>query len=519
MPSRSIQRVFILLLGPLFLAFGLGGCASLPSLEDRTISLAMTDTDDTRLGRAIAPQIAAHPGLSGIHPLLDARNAFAARVLLARTAERSLDVQYYIWHPDMSGTLMFEALHEAAERGVRVRLLLDDNNAAGLDPILAALDARANIEVRLFNPFPVRGPAVFGYLTDFPRLNRRMHNKSFTADNQATIVGGRNIGDEYFGADEDVAFIDLDALAVGPVVRDVSRDFDRYWASASAYPVDRLLVPAAPEKLAELVGQASLIERDPAARAYVEAVHASPFATQLANGALAFEWAITRMVSDDPAKGLDRSERNDELDSQLVRIIGKPRTAMDLVSPYFVPTRSGTRALTALAGEGVRIRILTNSLEATDVSAVHAGYTKRRKALLRAGITLYELRRRLPHQERSRSAGSIGSSSASLHAKTFAVDRKHLFIGSFNFDPRSARLNTELGFVIESPAMAGRMARAFDERIPAMAYEVRLAEDGRLYWINRRGEKETRLDTEPGAGFWRRAWVWFVSKLPVEWML
>ena len=520
MPRRSIQRAFALLFVLLVLAFGLGGCAGLPSLEGRTVSHAPTDTDDTRLGRAFAPQAAAHPGLSGIHALLDARDAFAARILVARAAERSLDVQYYIWHPDMSGTLLLEALHDAAERGVRVRLLLDDNNTAGLDPTLAALDAHPRIEVRLFNPFPVRGSRAFGYLTDFPRLNRRMHNKSFTADNQATIIGGRNIGDEYFGADDEVAFVDLDVLAVGPVVRDVSRDFDLYWASASAYPVDRLLAPAAPDQLAELAGQASLIERDPDARAYVDAVHASPFASQLASGAVPFHWALTRMVSDDPAKGLDRSQRDNELDSQLARIIGKPRASMDLVSPYFVPTKSGTRALSALAGEGVRIRVLTNSLEATDVTAVHAGYAKRREALLRAGITLYELRRRQPRDEPSRGIGLSGSSGASLHAKTFAVDRERLFIGSFNFDPRSARLNTELGFVIESPAMAERMARAFDTRIPAMAYEVRLDDNGHLYWIDRRQEgKETRRDTEPGASLWRRAWVWFVSKLPVEWML
>ncbi|NTV97040.1 MAG: phospholipase D family protein, partial [Thiobacillus sp.] len=240
---------------------------------------------------------------------------------------------------------------------------------------------------------------------------------------------------------------------------------------------------------------------------------------QLATGTVPFEWAATHLVSDDPAKGLDRSERDDELTSQLVRIIGKPKASMDLVSPYFVPTGSGTRALTALAGDGVRIRVLTNSLEATDVSAVHAGYAKRRKALLKAGIALYELRRRLPRGERSRAGGGLGSSSASLHAKTFAVDHARIFIGSFNFDPRSARLNTELGFVIESPALAERMARAFDERIPVLAYEVRLNEEGGLYWIERRGDGEVRREDEPGVGFWRRFWVWLVSKLPIEWML
>jgi putative cardiolipin synthase len=206
----------------------LGACGTLPSLENRSTSAGLLDTDTTQLGRALSPRVDAHPGRSGIYPLPDARDAFAARVLLAQAAERTLDAQYYIWHDDMTGTLLFEALHAAADRGVRVRLLLDDNRTSGLDTTLAALDAHPNIEVRLFNPFVIRQPRVIGFITDFSRANRRMHNKSFTADNQVTIIGGRNVGDEYFGATEGFVFVDLDVMAVGPVVKDVSRDFDRY---------------------------------------------------------------------------------------------------------------------------------------------------------------------------------------------------------------------------------------------------------------------------------------------------
>jgi putative cardiolipin synthase len=206
----------------------LGACSTLPSLENRSHSTALLDTGTTRLGRAVSPLVDAHAGRSGIHPLPDAHDAFAARVLLAQAAERTLDAQYYIWHNDMTGTLLFEALHAAADRGVRVRLLLDDNRTSGLDTTLAALDAHPNIEVRLFNPFVVREPRLFGFITDFSRANRRMHNKSFTADNQETIIGGRNIGDEYFDAAEGFVFVDLDVMAVGPVVKDVSNAFDRY---------------------------------------------------------------------------------------------------------------------------------------------------------------------------------------------------------------------------------------------------------------------------------------------------
>jgi putative cardiolipin synthase len=211
----------------------LQGCAHLPSLENRSVSTALQDTADTRLGKSVLPLTRAHPGKSGVFALPNGRNAFAARVLLANAAERTLDVQYYIWHKDMSGTLLFEVLHRAADRGVRVRLLLDDFNTEGLETILAALNAHPNIEVRLFNPFAHRQWRFLDFVSDFSRVNRRMHNKSFTADNQVTIIGGRNVGDEYFGAGQENLFVDLDVMAIGPVVKDVSREFDRYWNSAS----------------------------------------------------------------------------------------------------------------------------------------------------------------------------------------------------------------------------------------------------------------------------------------------
>jgi putative cardiolipin synthase len=481
--------------------------------------MAFVDTDTTRLGGAISPRVAAHPGKSGIYPLRDSHSAFAARALLAKSAERSLDIQYYIWHKDMSGTLMFEALHNAADRGVRVRLLLDDNNTSGLDNTLAALDAHPNIEVRLFNPFVIRSPRWIGYVTDSFRLNRRMHNKSFTADNQATIIGGRNVGDEYFGAADDALFVDLDVLAVGPVVNEVSKDFDRYWASASSYPVDRLLPPVDSALLAERASAVSLIERDPAAAVYMNVLRNSPFVRELVEGRLPLEWAATRMVSDDPAKGLGLAAPDAFLREKLKQIIGEPTTSVDLVSAYFVPAAAGTDAFVAMAERGVKIRVLTNSLEATDVAVVHAGYAKRRKPLLEAGITLYELRRLSPDTGKIESAGQYGSSGSSLHAKTFSVDRSRVFIGSFNFDQRSVNLNTEMGFVIDSPALAQKIAAAFDDRIPNDAYQVRLSDTGDLYWIERRQGELVRHDTEPGTSVWQRSGVWFMSLLPIEWLL
>ena len=493
--------------------------SALPSLDGRNASAAFADTDTTRLGHAITPLVEVHPGASGLYPLLDSRDAFAARMLLASAAERSLDVQYYIWREDMSGTLLLEALYEAAERGVRVRLLLDDSNTSGFDPTLAALDAHRNIEVRLFNPFAIREPRAIGYLTDFFRLNRRMHNKSFTADNQATIIGGRNVGDEYFDATDGTVFVDLDVIAVGPVVADVSKDFDGYWASESSYPADRLLAPADTARIARLASAATQVERDPAAAAYVQAVRDSPFVRELIEGRLALEWAPTRMVSDDPAKALGRASSETLVRHQLKTIIGEPAEVVELVSAYFVPGAEGVDSFASMAERGVKLRVLTNSLEATDVAAVHAGYAKRRKALLEAGIELYELRRSSRNASAGRGGPSFGSSGSSLHAKTFAVDGVRAFIGSFNFDPRSAELNTEMGFVIDSPALAQRIETAFDARIPARSYEVRLSDTGELYWIERREGKESRHDTEPGTNLWQRTGLWLLSRLPIEWLL
>ncbi len=512
----------------------LTACSSLPPLDGRSVSTALQDTADTALGQAIQPRVQAHPAKSGIHLLDDSNDAFAARMLLAHRAERSLDVQYYIWHDDLTGTLLFEALHQAAERGVRVRLLLDDNNTSGLDGLLAALDSHPNIEVRLFNPFAVRSPRAIGYLTDFFRLNRRMHNKSFTADNQVTIVGGRNIGDEYFGAGTGTLFADLDVMAIGPVVAAVSNDFDRYWVSGSTYPAQRLLPAAEPDGLAELTRRAAAVERNTEAAAYVEAVRTSPFVERLLRHELDLLWAPTRMISDDPAKGLGNAPPEQLLTAQLEPAIGPIERSLQIVSPYFVPARSGTDDLLRLASSGVQISVLTNSLEATDVAAVHAGYAKRRKTLLEAGVTLFELRRAsLGPQARPRTSSKLGigsgsgggsskfsgSSATSLHAKTFAADQQRVFIGSFNFDPRSAKLNTEMGFVIDNADIAQQIAQAFEDGLKATAYRVRLTKEGELEWVEQQGEEIVVHQTEPGTTFGQRLLIRVLSVLPIEWML
>jgi putative cardiolipin synthase len=487
-------------------------------------SQAYTDTVDTRLGRALAPGIAAHPGRSGVFGLPDPRDAFAARVLLARTAERSLDVQYYIWHGDRSGTLLFSALHDAAERGVRVRLLLDDNNTGGLDPVLGTLDAHPNIEVRLFNPFPMRNARMLGFLTDFSRLNRRMHNKSFTADNQLTVVGGRNVGDEYFGAGDGVLFTDLDVVTCGPVVGAVSGEFDRYWDSGSAYPASRIVPAVDDAAVAEVRARFAAVAAEPGTATYIEAVRNSGLVESLLDGRLAWEWAPTRLISDDPAKGLDKAEARAQMLYQMGQVIGAPAERVDLVSPYFVPEEAGTETFAALARRGVAVRILTNALEANDVAAVHAGYAKWRKPLLEAGVRLYELKRTAamtPPSGKShdKAKGLGGSSAASLHAKTFSVDARRAFVGSFNFDPRSARLNTELGLVIDSPRLAQAVVDALDRELPLNAYEVQLDGEGGLVWLDRSGDTVVRHTHDPGVSAFKRGLVKVMSWLPIDGLL
>lgn len=509
--------------GIIALTFIVAGCQSLPSLEGRSQSQAYTkeQVSDTYFAKAMTPLEQQHgAGQSGIYPLIEADEAFAARMLLAKYAQRSLDVQYYIWRRDMTGIMLFEALHEAADRGVRVRLLLDDHNTNGNDPILLGLHSHENIEVRLFNPFMLRSPRWWGFITDFSRLNRRMHNKSFIADNSLSIIGGRNIGDEYFGATDDVLFADLDILSAGAAVRDVSEDFDKYWHSASSYPLGRVISKNNAMPLTELRKQATDIRGSETAQKYVAYLRESPFIAQLEQRNIDFEWLKVRMVSDDPRKGLGKAEKEGLLIQQFQDIIGDPTVDVELVSPYFVPTAAGVEAFAWLVRKGVEVKVLTNSLSATDVAIVHAGYAKRRKALLKAGVTLYEMQRHPTQVKRmKRKKRFLGSSGSSLHAKTFSVDQKHVFVGSFNFDPRSANLNTELGFVIDSPRLARRINQAFYDEIPAHAYQVKLTSTGRIYWTEQSDAGVNTYTSEPKTSLWRRASTHMLSWLPIEGLL
>jgi putative cardiolipin synthase len=479
----------------------------------------------TRLDRLIGElAVGAPAGTSGVVSINVPLDAFAVRVALIRAAERSLDIQYYIWHGDTSGMMLLDEVRRAADRGVRVRMLLDDNGIPGLDDELAVLDAHPAIEVRIFNPFVHRRFKLLGLLTDFRRLNRRMHNKSLTVDDVATIVGGRNIGNAYFGGDPTLAFADLDVLAVGDVARDVGAAFDAYWESAPAHRASATIRPASAGDAGSMRKRLILMSDSALGRTLTDATTHQTVVDDVLDGRPALDWVRARVVVDPPAKIEAAVETTvpDSLVAQLARALGPAERELDLVSSYFVPGRAGAEALARFARRGVRVRIVTNSLATSDVAAVHAGYARRRAGLLRAGVRLYELRPDAGVAPTAVTRSWLplrGSSGASLHGKTFALDRERIFVGSFNIDPRSIRLNTEMGLVIESVAMAASLSEALDRHLADVAYEVRLAADGRIEWAEHTETGEIIHRREPKAGAARRIGVRMLSWLPIEWLL
>lgn len=452
------------------------------------------------------------PGQTGVAPLGDGTDAFAARILLADAAISSIDAQYYIWRGDLTGSLLLDALRRAADRGVRVRLLLDDHGTSGLDAEIAQLNAHENAEVRLFNPFNLRRFKKLSFAFDFFRLNRRMHNKSFTVDGLATIVGGRNIGDEYFFTGPTPLFVDLDVLAVGQIVRDVSTDFDRYWASRSAHLAAAIVTLRGGDPISDRLTRWHGV---PTVAEYSATIARSNIMTSLAAGTLDLEWTRAVLVSDTPVKGKREVPRKQLLTSQLMRAVGTVERQLDGVTPYLVPGAAGVKAFATLHVQGVKVRMLTNSLEATDVLPVHAGYAKRRKAMLKRGVGLFELRRQaapgVPDE-----LGIFGSSGASLHAKTFAVDGERIFIGSFNFDPRSIQLNTEMGLLIDSERLATGLHAAFDAGFSGFAWRVEAGKGG-LAWVD--PAAGTNTSVEPGSSPSRSLALTVIGWLPVEWLL
>jgi putative cardiolipin synthase len=517
------HKSFTLVLSGLIASFLLSTCASLPPNTDRTESPAYEDTHATALGRGINDRSQSHGDESGFYLLANGLDAFVARAALADVAERSIDTQYYMIHNDVVGSLFVHKLYEAAERGVRVRLLVDDIDQGGRDIGAVILDAHPNIEVRIFNPFSRNTGRTVQYVTGFGKQTRRAHNKSFTVDNQATILGGRNIGSEYFNDDPELAFVDIDVLSVGPVARDVSSSFDLYWNSELSYPISTLVkdLPT-DEEAAERKKQFEAFVAQQYESEYVQHLRNSELAKLLRDGGGNYFWGAGEVVADDPAKLThDTSVSEYRLTEQLKPYMEGVSTELIVFSPYFVPGKAGVTFLKNLRDKGVRVRILTNALSSTDVSAVHAGYSKYRKALLRIGVELYELNKNLSAEERRvMKEGGIGDSKASLHAKAFVIDRKQVFIGSLNLDPRSIVQNTEIGVIFDSKEIAEFMADGFDRRIGQIAFRLELQRDGQgreqIVWHGLVDGKLQTFHVDPYTSFWKRFGVGFIGIFPIE---
>jgi putative cardiolipin synthase len=528
-----IKSVFVICLVTV-----LASCASLPKDYERHVSHALEDTSDTPFSRAVIQAVKDHPGETGVYMLDNGKDAFVARIKLIEHAERSLDVQYYIWHEDLTGKVMHDRLLAAADRGVRVRLLLDDLDTAGKEANLVAMDSHPNLEIRLYNPFANRKNRFLDFASDLGRVNRRMHNKSLTADNMISIAGGRNIGDEYFGAQLDVDFSDLDMMAIGAVVKDISSAFDLYWNSDYVIPLSAFATKETvrKNKLAALDEELDKFLEEARNSSYAQALRESDLVKKLEKKELQFFWGKAVLIYDHPSK-VEASEVQDgtHMALDLKKVMDETQRELIIISPYFVPGHNFVNYLTGLVKKGVNVKILTNSLAANDVPIVFSGYKGYRWDLIRGGVELYEFKPLLTKEEKKKEDKEedkikkswIGSSRASLHAKSLGFDRQKIFVGSFNVDPRSVVLNTEMGIIFENEHYAQKLGTGFEKKIMTLAYQLKIKEipsDDALMdspvlaleWVTMEGGKEVRYNNEPETTWWQRFLTGFMALLPLE---
>jgi putative cardiolipin synthase len=488
-------------------------CASEPRDDSRTVSTAFPDYLDTSVGQLFEEAAVRHPGKSGFAIIRHGRQAFTARIALTELAEKSLDVQYYIWEADETGRILAERLIRAADRGVRVRVLVDDINLAGRDPLVAAMDAHPWMEVRVFNPFAHRNSRGIDFLIDLARINHRMHNKVMVADNALAIVGGRNIGNHYFEVATDANFRDLDIAATGPVVREVSDVFDHFWNGEWAVPIDSLVdrpYTEADMQVAVATMRTRIAEDD-----YPHPLDqdVDSLKSELASIRDQFIWAPGQIVWDDPAS-VSEGIRHGSMITALLEKVDTLQDELLLESAYFVMQQLSIEKIKELRERGVRVRVMTNSLASNDVIAAHAGHAKRRKEVLESGVELYEMR---PDASVIKKSIVSGESKAALHTKAIVFDRESVFIGSFNLDPRSASINTEAGLYVESAELAEQVIAYMDEGVlPENSYQVLLDDEGDLVWMTETDGVDVKFHKDPETGFWNRFVSGLIELLPVE---
>ncbi|UZD54036.1 phospholipase D family protein [Caldimonas aquatica] len=547
-PGRAWRSALL----ALWAAWWLSGCASLPAAVASEPSFAWSRPQATRLGQ-VAAASSPQPRYSGFRLLVSGEEAFATLRTLIRSAQRTLDLQYYLIHNDGSTRALLQDVKAAADRGVRVRFLLDDIHTADVEAELLELSAHPHIDVRLFNPFPggrfSMVTRVFSSLTDIARINQRMHNKMLVADNALAVTGGRNLGDPYFLRSPQSNFLDLDVLAAGPVVQQLSHAFDTYWNHRLAYPVESLArkeegrgkgragqgaeedgleadgIPA-PSSPAPGVHEGRAQGRDTPAPSLLapakEGGQAAPsrLERELARGRLQLDWAPATLLVDQPSKIASEGDpaSTETIADDVAALLRRSEHEAVIISPYYVPGARGLALVQELRAKGVRVRVLTNSLAATDAPVVHIGYARYRPELVRLGVELHELEPRIA-APRTRHIGSFGSSRASLHVKAVVVDRRLLLVGSMNMDPRSERLNTEMGLVVRSAALADDLVRLYDGVTADHSYRVELDDEGRVRWVKGTGAAAQVHTSEPQASAWLRLMLWMLTPFAPEEML
>ncbi len=512
--------------------FVLSACSHTPivrTMPEKNASLSRIASVDTNLGQYLQTLGENPQNDSAVTVLRSGMEAFLARALLIKAAEDTLDLQYYIWKKDTTGQIITSLLLEAADRGVRVRLLLDDLNTSGKDDELLTLNKHENIEVRLFNPFSSRKRRLWNFFSDFTRLNHRMHNKLFIADGQFAIIGGRNIGDEYFQASSQVDFEDIDLLATGQFMPQAGTSFDHYWNSQMSYPADSVIDLSSPSYDLQAMQQHLYDFRESQRDSvYARALTDQKLFRDLLDSNVEWFWGQLDLLYDDVGKtsapGSDTGESPEILAQQLKHHVSSLTEELLIISPYFVPDRILLDTLAELRTKGVRIIILTNSLASTDVSAVHAGYQKYRKPLLNIGVELYELNAtREKRKHRGKLIEYTGSSRASLHAKTYVFDRKKLFIGSLNLDPRSVYINTEIGLLVENAELASLVTNSLEDVLESETFRLGLTKDAsgmgtqeQLTWSYIDQGETITTSNEPGVSVLRAISVWLLSLLPID---
>jgi putative cardiolipin synthase len=512
-------------------ALALGACTRSDLKPDyvRRPSSAPAPADDAPLVVEARKLAEGRGDDSGLRLLMNSIDALLARLALADRATHSIDLQYYIFHGDATGKLVAQHLLAAADRGVRVRILLDDLHEGPRDAVLHALDDHPNIEIRVFNPFYERASSTWGlgkqFLGDFSRLNRRMHNKAYVVDGAAAIVGGRNIGDEYFDASEAVNFRDLDILLIGPVVAEVSRVFDLYWNSGPSMPIEAFAHPDVPPVEIDSVRKALEANASEVRTTEYGAGVLSEVAEARASGIRPHEWAWgpAEFLADSPDKVTPDVDTKELHLAPLVRawLDGAQRRIL-LISPYFVPGDKGVAYLAEKRAKGVEVSVLTNSLASTDADSVYAAYAAYRPKLLAAGVTLYELKPNAARGSKQQHLIAATESQSSLHSKLIVVDDDRAFIGSMNLDPRSHNLNTEDGVVVTSAAIAKSLADTYELATDAsVTYAVKLESDSakEVFWETKENGETLLYDDAPMTSGWRRFKANFTRALPIEGLL